>query len=310
MCDVEKSDITVDVVSCLLREQFPQWAELPVRRVELDGHDNTTFRVGSELSARLPSADRYIAQVNKEHFWLPILASRLPLPIPTPIARGEAGCGFPRPWSIYGWVEGEPAASAGVDDLELLADDLARFLRALHEIPSAGGPTPGPHSFDRGGPVSGMDGATRAAIGKLHGRIDTEGARNVWEAVIGSPWHGPDVWVHGDVVASNLLVGHDRLCGVIDFGCCAVGDPACDLTMAWTMFEGSSRSRFMQAIPVDAGTWDRARGWARWKAVIALPELPEDHPRNNGSQFGWRWPAVEVIHQIITDKSGSSEARP
>ena len=58
-------------------------------------------------------------------------------------------------------------------------------------------------------------------------------------------WAGPDVWVHGDVTGSNLLLSEDRLCGVIDFGCAAVGDPACDLTAAWTMFEGTSRRAFM-----------------------------------------------------------------
>ena len=96
-------------------------------------------------------------------------------------------------------------------------------------------------------------------------------------------------------------VGDDRLCGVIDFGCSAVGDPACDLTPAWTVFGGSRRRRFMDAVPVDEETWNRARGWALWKAVVALPTLPEDDPRSDGSRYGWRWTALGVVDQIVTE---------
>jgi aminoglycoside phosphotransferase (APT) family kinase protein len=102
------------------------------------------------------------------------------------------------------------------------------------------------------------------------------------------------------MMPANLIVRDDRLCGVIDFGCSAIGDPACDLTIAWTTFEGSSRTRFMQSVPVDRGAWARARGWALWKAVVALPTLPEDDPRNDGTRFGWRWTAIGVVDQIIT----------
>jgi aminoglycoside phosphotransferase (APT) family kinase protein len=299
---VRKQDITADLVSCLIRAQFPRWVELEVRPVELDGWDNTTFRLGDHLSVRLPSHERYVPQVAKEHRWLPVLAEHLPLPIPTPVAVGAPGCGFPRPWSIYGWLEGEPATLAPVRDLDRLAADLAGFLTALHRVPTEGGPVAGAHSFGRGGPVDVWDEETRRALDQLGGRIHTAGALAVWEAAVSAPpWTGPDVWVHGDVVASNLLVRDDRLCGVIDFGCAAIGDPACDLTMAWTTFEGPSRERFLQSVPVDRATWARARGWALWKAVIALPTLPEDDPRNDGSRFGWRWSATGVVDQVIAD---------
>ena len=110
---MDKSEITPAVVKRLLAEQFPQWADLPVTRVELDGWDNTTFRLGDEMSVRLPSGDAYTAQVDKEHRWLPDLAPQLPLPIPQPLAKGAPSEEFPRPWSIYRWLEGEPATSTG-----------------------------------------------------------------------------------------------------------------------------------------------------------------------------------------------------
>ena len=82
---------------------------------------------------------------------------------------------------------------------------------------------------------------------------------------------GPDVWVHGDFVAENLIVANGRLRGVIDFGCCAVGDPACDLTVAWTLLEGKGEEVFRTTIAADNDTWARARGWALWKALVTFP---------------------------------------
>jgi aminoglycoside phosphotransferase (APT) family kinase protein len=298
---MSKDAITADLVRCLVGEQFPQWADLEIRPVDLDGWDNTTFRLGDDMSVRLPSADLYVAQIDKEHRWLPMLAPRLPYPIPVPLARGEPGCGFPRPWSIYGWIDGQPAALAPVHDLERLAEDLAGFLIALQHVTAEDGPRAGPHSFGRGGPVSVYDEETRAALDVLGDRIDVPGAREVWEAALGSSWGGPGVWVHGDMAPSNFLVRNDRLCGVIDFGCSAVGDPACDLTPAWTVFEGESRRRFMRAVPADDDTWVRARGWALWKAVISVSTLPEDDAGNDGSRYGWRWTPLGVVDQIITE---------
>ena len=82
-------------MSRLVASQFPQWADLPVREVSLQGWDNRTFRLGDELSVRLPSAAGYVPQIEKEHRWLPRLAPCLPLPIPVPIAKGQAGRRLP-----------------------------------------------------------------------------------------------------------------------------------------------------------------------------------------------------------------------
>ncbi len=298
---MQKADITREVVSCLVAEQFPEWARLEVRAVVLDGWDNTTFRLGDDMSVRLPSHDAYVAQIDKEHRWLPRLGALLPLPIPQPIVKGVPGCGFPRPWSVYRWLEGEPAAIVGIQDLDRFADDLAHFLGALQQIDPHDGPPAGAHSFNRGGPVHAWDAQTRAVIDALGDDIDARGAAEVWDAALSAPWSRPDVWVHGDVTGSNLLVADDRLCGVIDFGCSAVGDPACDLTAAWTMFESSSRTIFREQLPLDPATWSRARGWALWKALIEIPGRPVDDPARAGARFGWRRDAYGVIAEVITD---------
>jgi len=298
---VRKADITVAVVRCLIAGQFPQWEGLPVRPVVLDGWDNTTFRLGEELSVRLPSDAAYVPQIDKEHRWLPVLAPLLPRPIPEPVAKGRPDCGFPRPWSIYRWLPGEPVAVAGIEDPDGLAVDLAAFLRALHAAPADGGPPPGSHSFGRGGPVSVWGDEVQAAIAGIAGEVDSAGAIEVWEAALAAPWVGPDVWVHGDVTGSNLLVRGGRLCGVIDFGCCAVGDPACDLTPAWTMFDGTARDRFRSLLAYDEGTWARARGWALWKAAIVTAGRSASSPERTGTRFGWARDAASVVAHVIDD---------
>jgi aminoglycoside phosphotransferase (APT) family kinase protein len=178
------------------------------------------------MSVRLPSADCYAEQPGKEHRWLPWLAPQLPLPIPQPLARGVPGCGFPRPWSVYQWIDGEPATADNIAGLPRFAADLAAFLTALYRLDPAGGPEPGTHNFHRGGPVAVYDSQTRAALTALRDHIDTGLATRVWEAALAAGEPTAAVWFHGDAQPGNLLVRDGRLTAVIDFGCAGVGDPA------------------------------------------------------------------------------------
>jgi aminoglycoside phosphotransferase (APT) family kinase protein len=300
---VEKAAITSELVSRLIAAQFPHWADLAVTPVELDGWDNTTYRLGEDLAVRLPSADRYVAQVDKEHRWLPILAPQLPLAIPRPLAKGIPGSGFPRPWSVYGWLAGRHATMDRIGDLNQFATDLANFLAALYEIDPTDGPEPGEHNFFRGGPLTIYDSETREAISVLKAEIDRAAATEVWEAALAATWHGPSVWIHGDITAANLLVVEGRLSAVVDFGCSAVGDPACDLTIAWTFFFGDSRELFRKRLPLDEGTWTRGRGWALWKALITLAKAvkADDQADLASLRFGWRLSAGQVIEEVIAD---------
>jgi aminoglycoside phosphotransferase (APT) family kinase protein len=305
---VEKRDITPAVAARLVATQFPQWADLPVVPVALDGWDNTTFRLGDELAVRLPSADAYVAQVEKEHRWLPVLAAHLPLPIPEPVAMGRPGDGFSRPWSIYRWIAGEHTRVDRIANLSVFAADLAEFLAALYAIDATGGPTPGSHNFFRGGPVDTYDAQSRESIRRLADEIDPEAATDVWDAALASTWHRAPVWVHGDVTGSNLLLEEGALRAVVDFGCAAVGDPACDLVMAWTFFVGDSRDVFRSGLPFDDATWARGRGWALWKALITLVQAQERGVDADAvaRRMGWRSGARDVIDAVLTDHGRSA----
>lgn len=266
--------IDASLVTRLIAAQFPRWAHLPISPVRFGGWDNRTFHLGSHMTVRLPSAAPYALQVEKEQRWLPVLAPRLPLPIPVPLAQGRPGEGYPWPWSIYKWREGEVATHAPVTDLSAFATALAGFLVALQEADATDGPPPGQHNFFRGGPLTVYDGETRRALEALEGRIDTDAAHAVREAALAATWSGTPVWFHGDVSSGNLLVEDGRLSAVIDFGTSGIGDPSCDLSVAWTFFHGASREVFRAALPLDEATWARGRGWTLWKALIVYAEVP------------------------------------
>ena len=254
----------------LVDGQFPQWAALPITAVAHGGVDNRTFRLGEEMTVRLPSGDWYALQVEKEQRWLPVLAPRLPLPIPAPLAQGAPAEGYPYAWSVYRWLDGEIASERRIGDLTTFATTLAGFLVALRRVDASDGPGPGRHSFFRGGPLETYADETINAIEALGDEIDGEAARRVWDDALAAAWDGEPVWFHGDVAEGNLLLRDGRLAAVIDFGTSGVGDPACDAVIAWTLLSGQSRDAFRAALGVDPGTWSRGRGWGLWKALITL----------------------------------------
>jgi aminoglycoside phosphotransferase (APT) family kinase protein len=272
---VNRDAIDTALARRLIEAQFPQWAELTIERVALDGWDNRTFRLGDELSIRLPTGDWYAQQVAKEQRWLPRLAPQLPLPIPAPVAQGEPGCGYPYPWSVYRWRDGEISERARIDDLPAFASALAGFLVALRGADAAGGPPPGEHNFLRGGPLATYEAETLQAVETLGGEIPRDAVLRTWEDAMSTTWERAPVWVHGDVSSGNLLVRDGRLAAVLDFGSSGVGDPACDVVIAWTFLDDAGRDAFRAALGLDAATWSRGRGWALWKALITLAGDPE-----------------------------------
>lgn len=282
------------LVRKLIDSQFPQWKHLEVKPVARGGWDNRTFHLGETMLVRMPTAVEYEQKVEIEQYWLPILSPLLPLQIPTPIEMGRPGSGYPWKWSIYRWIEGETVAHAQITDTIKFAKDLAQFLIALHKIDPTNGPVPGPHNFYRGGSLHVYDAQTRQAIEKLKDKIDAAATTQVWEMALATSWNKPPVWVHGDISLGNLLVKNGQLNAVIDFGGMAVGDPACDLAIAWTFFNDESREVFRSILDLDEETWARGRGWTLWKALIVAAGICETN--NIEGKDCWR-----IIDEVIAD---------
>lgn len=283
--------IDVSLVRRLIDSQFPQWANLPIKPVAFSGWDNRTFHLGTEMTVRLPSAAFYALQVEKEQCWLPYLAPHLTLAIPSPIAKGEPAEGYLWQWSIYRWIDGQTVSLERVKDLSLFAEDLAKFLLELQTIDTAGGPLAGEHSFYRGGPLITYDAEVQEAIKILAKQTDTTTLSSIWSEALAQTWQKDPVWVHGDIAVGNLLIQGGRLSAVIDFGQLAIGDPACDLVIAWTFLTAQSREVFRRILQPDNATWARAREWALWKALIVCAALPGTNPLDIVKS----WSVIEAI---------------
>ena len=223
----------------------------------------------------------------------------MPLQIPEPLAIGEAADEYPWRWSVYRWIEGTPATSESIADLRDFAATLAQFLTVLQQVDAAGGPPPGQHNFHRGGALATYDAETRQAIAVLKGKIDVDAVTQVWEKALSTTWKDSPVWIHGDISPGNLLVHSGRLHSVIDFGMLGVGDPACDLSIAWTLFRGDTREVFRTMLPLDAGTWARGRGWTLWKALIVAAGLAETNALEAADP--WR-----IIDELLVDSRRSA----
>lgn len=214
MTDTE-IEITADLVRDLLQEQHPDLAGLAIREVA-GGWGNQMWRLGDELAVRMQRMDPTPELQLKERRWLPVLAPRLPLPVPTPVRFGEPSQRFPKHWTVMTWVDGEPLDHGTISRGGHAADTLAGFLQALHvEAPSEA-----PIAADRGAhPRNCTDGFENFLRAVAPDDDITADVRSVWDDAVAAPaWQGPPVWVHGDLHPANVVVSAGTLSGIVDFG--------------------------------------------------------------------------------------------
>jgi aminoglycoside phosphotransferase (APT) family kinase protein len=283
----DELELDEDIVRRLLAEQFPKWSELSLRRVQPDGTVNAIFRLGDELAVRLPRRQGPTEPGSTEFEWLPKLAPRLPVEIPVPVAQGRPGGSYPWFWEIHTWVEGENLAVEEVDAIQT-ARDLAALVGALQRIDTAGAP-PG-----RGIPLAERAEQMTWWFDRFEG---DPRARMEWERIVASapPWDGPPVWHHGDLDVRNWLVRDGRISGVIDWGAMGIGDPACDVMVAWKLHSAEARDAFRDALPIDDATWERARGWVLSQAVAALAYYTAE---NNAALY---WEAEAWLELVLSE---------
>lgn len=252
-----------DLVRALLSDQHPDFAELELRAVD-GGWDNHMWRLGAGFAVRLPRTERAPALLRNEQKWLPVVAAGLPLPIPTPVRVGEPSRIFEHTWTITRWVDGDPADHAPITHIGA-ATELAKFLRGLHRA----APDDAPVNPGRGIPLDRFEinsNSWPAVFGDVE-KADI--AREVWQEAVAAPaWDGAPLWLHGDLHPANVVSRNGQLAGVIDFGEMCGGDPATDLSAAWTLLPDGAEHRFFDAYErADDATIARARGWAVLRAI-------------------------------------------
>jgi aminoglycoside phosphotransferase (APT) family kinase protein len=278
--------LSPDLARKLVAEQFPEFSDLPITDVEKQGHDNRTYRLGEQMLIRMPTAADYALKVPKEQELLPGLAKRLSVSIPAPIKMGKPSADYPYPFSIYKWLPGKSINLLTLTDQEKeqLAFDMAKFLKELQAITDVKGPGPGQHNWWRGDHVSVYDKGAREQIAELAEIIDASKALALWDQACATRWNKAPIWIHGDFATSNILMDGGKLSAVIDFGGAAVGDPACDLVIAWTYLNGKARQIFISKMDMDDDTWLRARAWALWKATFELCQIADKNSAEAASQ--------------------------
>jgi aminoglycoside phosphotransferase (APT) family kinase protein len=282
---VPKIDIDQTLVYRLLNEQHPDLAHLPLHPVAC-GWDNAIFRLGEQLSIRLPRRQLGGILIEHEQTWLPQLAEglqriagdHLPIPVPIPVRLGEPSPDYPWRWSILPWLTGETA-----DQQELEANQAKRFavfLRSLH-IPA---PAHAPHNPSRGVPLSHRRADVEARMQRLAVNTDhiTAEIHQIWHQALAAPLDIPPTWLHGDLHPHNILVEHGIITGVIDWGDLNAGDRATDLAAIWMLFSNADlRQRTLNAYaPISETTLQRAKGWAVLFGVVLLETGLVDNPQH------------------------------
>ena len=270
---LDEIEIDEGLVRSLVAEQFPEWSGLPLRLVEPMGTVHAIYRLGDALCVRLPRRHGPTEPGSKELEWLPKLAPLLPVEIPVPVAQGRPAATYPWFWEVHTWVDGDTVPVEAIDRIEA-ARDLAALIGTMQQVDPAGAP-PG-----RGIPLAERDREFRRWLERFEGDpiVTAE-----WErALAAPPWEGPPVWHHGDLDARNWIVRDGRISGVIDWGAMGVGDPACDVMVAWKLHSPEARDAFHEALAVDDATRDRARGWVISQAVAILAYYT---PANNPTLY-------------------------
>lgn len=260
----------------LVRTQFPELAGLPVRRFAA-GWDNAVFSVGPDLLFRFVHRAIAVPLAARELTVLPVVAGRLPLPVPVPTFVGRPVPEFDWPFWGAPRIPGEEIAVAGLDDDDRVpaARALGAFLRVLHApevaddvlgVARAGGVDLPVDPNRRGEPLVMLEraGNRLRRLRHLGVDLDHDGLMGVLEAAVAAGTTRRHVLLHGDLHLRHVLVTADGAAsGVIDWGDTGFGDPAVDLMIGYAAFVGRAREAFLDAYgPLESGAGARARAVA------------------------------------------------
>jgi aminoglycoside phosphotransferase (APT) family kinase protein len=260
--------VPVETVRALVDEQFPEWRDLPVRRVASQGTVNAIFRIGGQFAARFPleprdagSARRWLeseAQAASE------LAGGTRFPTPEPVALGEPGAGYPLPWAVQTWLPGVDASQDDPGESIPFAHDLAELIADVRAIGTRG------RVFDgagRGGNLRSHDGWLETCFLRSEQLLDVPRLRLMWAAMRSLPRTAQDTMTHGDLIPGNVLVAGGHLAGVLDAGGLGPADPAVDLVSAWHLLDPGPRQVLREDLRSDDLDWQRGKAWAFVQAM-------------------------------------------
>jgi aminoglycoside phosphotransferase (APT) family kinase protein len=276
----DELEIDDEVVHQLVSRDLPTYAHLELRRLGVSGSSNVLFRLGSELLVRLPRQPGGSVTIDKEARYLPLIAATLPVKVPEIVTVGNPGYGYPERWSVTRWIEGQPLGTPIAIPPETgLSPALAAVLVALRdaEIPAEAHADPALRSY-RAGPIRAIDDAIRRGLTDCREiadlPLDIPACKRFWDSAmeISDPASDdPRHWVHGDLLAENLLTRRGHLSAVLDLGGLALGHAGVDLIPAWEILGPADRATFRSTLGTSEVDWARGRAWAFAIAVMTFP---------------------------------------
>lgn len=264
----DQVDVTSEIVTALIQEQFPQWSGRAIRPLSSTGTVHAIFRIGDGLSARFPlrpaDADEVLAVLEREARASAELAQVSRFPVPEPVALGKPGAGYPMPWSVQTWLPGTIALDADPSGSDAFAEDLAAFIAAMRDAGTRGRVFDGDN---RGGVLTHHDDWMAKCFQESEELLDVSRLRQLWGHFRELPRTSADVMSHGDLIPGNVLVAGDRLGGVLDTGGYGPADPALDLVGAWHLLQPGPRDVLRRTLACDDLEWERGKAWAFEQAM-------------------------------------------
>lgn len=272
-----KSELEINkaLVIDLLQEQHPDLSNLPIQLLD-SGWDNVMFRLGDKLSIRLPRRQAAAKLIEHEQTWLPQIAHRLTIPVPVPYRIGQPTAKYPWQWSVLPWISGVTADREPLDINQ--ANNFALFLRSLH-LPA---PCDAPSNPVRGISLKQRANIIEQRIQRLGNKTNliTKKTQNIWHQALNTPIEVETKWLHGDLHPGNILVVHNVIVGIIDWGDITSGDIATDLASIWMLFKDrDARQQAISQYQMSEQTLQRAKGWAIYFGVTLLDVGLIDNPK-------------------------------
>jgi aminoglycoside phosphotransferase (APT) family kinase protein len=295
---MHRDQLTVDTstVRRLIEDQFPAWARLPVEEVHTSGTVNAIFRIGADLAARFPLVrqDAVALRSSLEHEATAMrqLAGASSVPTPEPVALGQPGHGYPMPWAVQTWLEGDDATVTDPAASTAFAHDLAVLIRGLRAADTGGRRFAG---TGRGGHLPDHDAWMATCFERSEGLLDVPGLRATWAELRALPEVEPDAMCHGDLTPPNVLVRRGRLVGVLDGGGFAPADPALDLVAAWHLLDAPRREAFRAELGCADVPWRRGMAWAFQQAM----GLVWYYQRSNPTMSRWGRRTLDRIVEAL-----------
>jgi aminoglycoside phosphotransferase (APT) family kinase protein len=283
-------EINIEIIKTLIEEQFPQYKNLPINEFDTTGTVNSIFKLGNNYYIRLPLTEMYKDSILTEYKILPYLSKKLTIKIPHPIHLGIPNNLYPFHWGIYNWIDGDCYDNNKITNFQEIISGLANFIKELHSVELfEGAPKAGRK------PLLDLNIMTMDALNNSKDEIDCKKAIKIWDSLLNTPvWDNKSVWIHADLLKSNVLIKDNHISGIIDFGSAGIGDPAFDIILAWSLFSFENRTIFRDKLKVNDIIWNRACAYALHQAAIGIP-----YYRNTNESFVKQ--SVYTINEIIKD---------